>query len=273
MHKTVVLLFVFSLFSCRSQTQNQFIKPQGKTLKERILPPHAFVRIQDSSTKYDDFFRSMPMKPHGSKVLLFNGNSKTPDNVYEAVLDYDIGKKDLQQCADAVMRLRAEYLYNTLQFEKIHFNFTNGTKAEYVKYAEGYRFQLKTNSWVKTNSVDYTYETFRNYLDLVYTYAGSLSLSKELVPVKSINDIKPGDVFIKGGSPGHAVTVIDVVKNPSTNAIFFLLAQSYMPAQSIHVLKNFNSEIISPWYSTNFGETLKTPEWTFSKNELMRFKD
>ena len=108
---------------------------------------------------------------------------------------------------------------------------------------------------------------------MVFTYAGSLSLSKELVPVNNINDIRPGDVFIKGGSPGHAVMVIDVIKNPETNLTLFMLAQSYMPAQNIHVLKNFNSEMLSPWYNVNFGFTLETPEWSFKKNELMRFKD
>lgn len=259
--------------SCTAQTTNEFINPKGKTLKERIKAPHSFERMNDTSTTYDEFLRELPLKSDGEKVYLYNENLKNRQDVYDAVINYDIGKKDLQQCADAVMRIRAEYLYHSLQFSKIHFNFTNGVRAEFVNYAEGYRFNPKTNKWTKTAGVDYSYETFKKYLELVYTYAGSLSLSKELVPVKNIKDIKPGDVFIKGGSPGHAVTVIDVVKNKLTGHILFLLAQSYMPAQSIHVLKNFNDTMMSPWYNVNFGNELKTPEWTFSKDELMRFKD
>lgn len=273
MRKILFLLLLLNFISCHSQVQNQLVQPEGKTIKERFLLPPPFIRVQDTSTKYDDFLRNLSLLPHNSKVYLYNGKLKNRQDVYEAVIDYDIGKKDLQQCADAVIRIRAEYLYNTLQLDKIHFNFTNGVEANYVKYAEGYRYQIKTNSWEKTSGVDYTYETFRKFLDLVYTYAGSLSLSKELVPVKNSEDIKPGDVFIKGGSPGHAVTVVDVAKNPITKQTIFLLAQSYMPAQSIHILKNPNSEIISPWYNTNFGAQLVTPEWTFNKNELMRFKD
>ncbi|HOP99614.1 MAG TPA: DUF4846 domain-containing protein [Acetivibrio clariflavus] len=52
-----------------------------------------------------------------------------------------------------------------------------------------------------------------------------------------------------------------------------MIAQSYMPAQDIHVLKNFNGTEISPWYSLNFGDVLNTPEWTFYKDQLMRFRD
>mgnify|MGYP000020221978 CR=1 FL=1 len=51
----------------------------------------------------------------------------------------------------------------------------------------------------------------------------------------------------------------------------FLIQQSYMPAQEIHILKNITNASISPWYSTNFSEELKTPEWTFHKNQLMRW--
>ena len=268
---TQVLLLVF--VSCNSQTSSEFINPAGKTLKERIYAPHSFERINDTSTTYDEFLRSLPLKANGEKVYLYNGQLKNRQDVYSAVINYDIGKKDLQQCADAVMRIHAEYLYHSLQFSKIHFNFTNGVRAEFVNYAEGYRFNPKTNKWTKTAGVDYSFENFKKYLELVYTYAGSLSLSKELVPVKNIKDIKPGDVFIKGGSPGHAVTVIDVVKNKLTGHILFLIAQSYMPAQNIHVLKNFNDTMMSPWYNVNFGNELKTPEWTFTKDELMRFKD
>jgi hypothetical protein len=38
-----------------------------------------------------------------------------------AVMDLPVGNKDLQQCADAIMRLRAEYLYRPGQFNSIRF--------------------------------------------------------------------------------------------------------------------------------------------------------
>ena len=52
----------------------------------------------------------------------------------------------------------------------------------------------------------------------------------------------------------------------------FCIAQSYMPAQNIHVLKNLNNEKMSPWYSLKEGETLKTPEWDFPPNSLYSFE-
>jgi hypothetical protein len=58
--------------------------------------------------------------------------------------------------------------------------------------------------------------------------------------------------------------------NNTTGEKMFIIAQSYMPAQDIHVLKGFNEEI-SPWCSSDFGEELMTPEWTFYKDQLMRF--
>lgn len=273
MRKIVFLFFTNVLLSCYSQQQNQLINPNGKTIKERFIVPAGFKRIEDPNSSLDEFLRNLPLKPHLSKVYLFNSKLKNRQDVHEAVIDYNIGKKNLQQCADAVMRIRAEYLYSSNQFDKIHFDFTNGTKAEFSKYGDGYRYSAKTNCWTKTAGPDFTYENFQNFMELVYTYAGTLSLSKELLPIKNLQEIKPGDVFIKGGSPGHAVTVLDVAKNPETNATIFIIAQSYMPAQNIHLLKNLNSPMISPWYSIDFGQELKTPEWTFGKNELMRFED
>lgn len=272
MHKTLLIAFCSILLSCQSQPTSKLINAEGKTIQERFNTPEGFIREDDNTTTYDNFLRGFSLKPNGAKVYTNSGNLKQPDDVYEAVLDIDIGTKDLQQCADAVMRLRAEYLFANKRYDKIHFNFTNGKKAEFVKYAEGYRFNLKTNSWNKTAAKDYSQKNFRAYMDLVFSYAGSLSLSRELKTV-NIKDIKVGDVFIKGGSPGHAVTVVDVAINPKTKEKIFMIAQSYMPAQNIHVLKNFNSANMSPWYSENFGEYLKTPEWTFEKGQLMRFAD
>jgi hypothetical protein len=52
----------------------------------------------------------------------------------------------------------------------------------------------------------------------------------------------------------------------------FLLAQSYMPAQEMHILKNPINKDISPWYDLlEIGEVINTPEWVFDRAELMRW--
>ncbi len=88
----------------------------------------------------------------------------------------------------------------------------------------------------------------------------------------NLNDIQIGDVFIQGGSPGHAVIVVDMAIDSNQNKVF-LLAQSYMPAQDIQILTNPNDRKLSPWYKVNFEGDLETPEWTFKKSDLKRFKD
>ena len=99
----------------------------------------------------------------------------------------------------------------------------------------------------------------------------SCYISKELQKVPDIKDIQIGDVFIFGGFPGHAVLVIDVCEKSETGEKLFMIQQSYMPAQEIHILRNLKNDKISPWYSIDFTGDLETPEWTFSKNQLMRW--
>jgi hypothetical protein len=104
-----------------------------------------------------------------------------------------------------------------------------------------------------------------NYMQKIFSYAGTLSLSKELQN-KNIANLEAGDVFIKGGSPGHAVIVVDVAEG--NEGKLFLLAQSYMPAQDIEILKNLNNAEMSPWFKANEMGLLKTPEWHFEWSQL-----
>ncbi len=257
----------------KQQIVKSIIKPEGKTIQERFDVPDGFERIPVAEGSFAEYLRNMPLKPHGSEVYYFDGRKKGRD-VYDAVIDMDVGDRDLQQCADAVMRFRAEYLYHKGLYDKIHFNFTNGFKAEYSKWREGYRIAVEGNNayWVKRAGYSEEYSVFRQYMDMVFAYAGTLSLSQELDRV-NIEDMQIGDVFMKGELPGHCVIIMDMAENKDTGEKIFMIAQSYMPAQDIHVLKNFNGTEISPWYSLNFGDVLNTPEWTFYKDQLMRFRD
>ena len=89
--------------------------------------------------------------------------------------------------------------------------------------------------------------------------------------LKDINDLQIGDVFLQGGFPGHGVIVIDLAVNPFSGEKLFMIAQSYMPAQEIHILKNLENDSISPWYKIKSTDMLYTPEWTFKWKDLKRF--
>lgn len=247
----------------------------GQTVEKTIIPPTGYVREACDGQSFTAYLRQLPLLPAGSKVLLYNGQEKRNQSAAYAVVDMEIGNQDLQQCADAVMRLRAEYLWAQKRYGEIKFNFTNGFPAEYKKWADGNRIKVNGNKveWYAAGEKDYSYKTFRNYMNRVFMYAGTASLSKELLTVP-YTSLQPGDVFIKGGSPGHAVIVLDVAVDPATKKKVFLLAQSYMPAQQIHILVNPISKKLSPWYELEEVDSgkLYTPEWTFEKKELKRFK-
>ena len=251
--------------------QTVSITPEGTTIKDRFSPPTQATRVAAANGSFGKYLRDLPLKPAGSPVLYYNGQEKF-NQVQEAVIDLDVGKRDLQQCADAIMRLRGEYLFQQASFDRIQFHFTNGFNATYSKWRAGYRIKVEGNkvSWVNhQNRNSSSYDSFRKYLNMVFSYAGTLSLQKEVNPVR-LSDMQIGDIFIQGGSPGHAIIIVDMAKDNHTNEIYFMLAQSYMPAQDIHVLKNPNNPIISPWYQAKNLEILETPEWTFNKKDLSR---
>jgi hypothetical protein len=241
------------------------------SLERRISPPESFTRIPVAPGSFGEWLRGLPLKEGRPPIHLYDGRLKFNQEAHWAVVDIDTGRKDLQQCADAVIRLRAEYLFASGRAEDVAFNFTSGDPAAWARWAEGYR-PVVTNgrvSWKRYSDPEGSYRSFRAYLDSVFTYAGSISLARELQPVVDPSEVDLGDVFIHGGSPGHAVLVVDVARRDSDGSKLFLLVQSYMPAQEIHVLRNPGRD--DPWYAATFGETLATPEWTFLRTDLKRF--
>lgn len=261
-----------SLQTILPMSGNELIDPAGMTVEERFRTPEGFVRTEEPGSSFGTYLRNLRLKPHGTEVRLYDGRIKSNRDAYDAVVDLEIGHRDLHQCADAVMRLRAEYLYGQGQYERIHFNFANGFRVDYSEWMRGKRIVVNGNTtrWEQRASPSNSYRDLWNYLEIVFAYAGSLSLSKELKPVP-VTDIQIGDVFIMGGSPGHAIIVADMAVDGSGKKIF-LVVQSYMPAQEIHVLRNPNERSISPWYFVPDDELL-TPEWTFSSRDLKRFSD
>ncbi len=245
----------------------------AQSIESRVPVPEGFERLTVSTGCFGDWLRHLPLKPGRPDVLLFNGQKKANQTGHYGVVDIDVGNQNLQQCADAVIRLRAEYFYSRDRYEDIHFLYTRGDTVDFQHWIDGNRPTIRKNvmNWVKSEPADWSYASFRKYLNNIFLYAGSISLDRELVPVKAPNAMKIGDVFIKPGSPGHAVIVVDIACETRTGRKVFLLAQSFMPAQDIHILKNARDAKLDPWYDTEFGTALVTPDWRFVRAELKRF--
>lgn len=233
------------------------------SIESRFAPPVGYSRKPVAAGSFGAYLRLLPLKPSDTQVHLFDGRLKNNQGVHAAVIDMSVGTTDLQQCADAVMRLRAEYLFAADRKDEITFNFTNGFKAPFSRWTKGERIRVQGNncSWTHSGKAGATHADLMEYLQVIFTYAGTASLSKELVECAT-TPVQPGDVFIQGGHPGHAVIAVDVASNTNGEQVF-LLAQSYMPAQEIHVLKNLEDPDLSPWFKLNDGNELVTPEWTF----------
>ncbi|HSI05673.1 MAG TPA: DUF4846 domain-containing protein [Myxococcota bacterium] len=239
----------------------------GDTLEQRFEPPKGFSRVAVAPESLGAFLRALPLLDGNPDVLLYDGGVKRYQRGHLAVVDIDVGKHDLQQCADAVMRLLAEYRY--ARKLPVCFTATSGDPMPWERYARGERPSVTGNhlSWSSRAAADADHDAFRGYLDTVFTWAGTLSLHRDLGAVADTGRIEPGDVFIVGGSPGHAVLVADVAENAKGEQRF-LLVQSYMPAQQIHVLRGYEG----PWFSLpEAGRDLPTPEWTFPSGSRRRY--
>ncbi len=246
MRLLTLLFIIISIGLVRAQDSN--------VLKERYAVPEEYTRVESSPSSFACYLQNLELKTKGSKVYYHDGRIKDRPDVYCGVVDLDIGSRDLVQCADACMLLYGEYLYEQKSYNAISFDFvSDGKPRYYADYTE-----------------DRSYKAFRKYMNYVFAYANTRSLYHQL-GARSIMDMQIGDVFIQTGNPyGHAVIVVDMAVNATTGEKVFILAQSYMPAQEIQILKNPRDNKLSPWYSLE-DATIYTPEWTFKPEDLRHY--
>jgi len=172
---------------------------------------------------------------------------------YAAKFDYNIGKRDLHQCADAAMYFRAWYHFNEGNINKIAFTFTDGTRYSY-------------NKFLKQKKLSNTFNSFNKYMTVIWSYAGTWSINKyDTIPV-SVNNISAGDIFVIGGFPGHAITVVDIIENECGDKKI-MISQSFMPAQDHHILLNPKSNTV--WFDIN---EVRNTGFGFTEDNLKRFK-
>jgi Domain of unknown function (4846) len=274
----ICTLLSFLTIACCSGPEHKFqlrsgtAEPPNYTTIENIPTPKGYARIPVEENAMGDWLRKTRLKKDG-RVYLYDGRVKNNQTAQFAVLDIPVGSKDLQQCADAILRLKAEYLFSRYLIDSIHFKATDGTDLSFARWLKGERYKLiggRLLPYTTHRSLNNQRVQLDEFLEVVFSYCGTYSLRKETRSVKDLAEIAIGDIFIRAGSPGHAIVVVDVAVNQQGEKIF-MLAQSYMPAQDIHIIKNPMDEPINPWYRANAGRRLVTPEWVFNWNQLRRW--
>ena len=226
-----------------------------KTIGE-IPTPYGYERIFGDNPSYSEYLRSLPLKGRGADVKLYTGGKARFQSLNYAVVNLPI-ISNAEQCADVCMRLRAEYLFHTGQYDKIHFNDVNG---KILRYSGGS-----------------SRSALEDYLKRVYDRASTYSLSRELRQ-RPLKDIQPGDVFVYAAVDrpgkqkyGHAVMVVDVAVNKKGGKAF-LLAEGNTPARNIHVMRNFENPIRSPWFILDENANhLLLSVFHYKSNELRHF--
>ena len=244
-----------------------------RTVADSFPVPDGFARAAVVPGGFGEWLRSLPLKPADSGVLLHDGRPVADHGSVAAVVDIDVGRSDLQQCADAVMRLRAEYLFSRRLTGLIGFELISGERYRFEAYAAGTTPMQSGDAiaWQEGPPRDASHASLRRWLDLVFGFASTRSLARELRPVASLGDAAIGDVFIRAGQPGHAVIIVDLAVDPGNGRRLALLAQSSMPARDMHILRNTLEPRLGPWFPLAAGRPLITPGRVFAPTELRRF--
>jgi hypothetical protein len=198
----------------------------------------------------------------------YRGNAISNQSKQFSILPkFDVGSRDLQQCADALIRLRAEYLFAESKFDEISFRFTSGERFSYTDYLAGKRPAATSsrNAVYSVAASPNNHQSLRKYLDIVYTYTNTIALERDLKPA---SDFAIGTIVVKGGSPGHCFIIVDETTNEKGDKVY-KLAESFMPAQTIYILKNPEDD--SPWHLLS-KDHITTASYDFRRFSLRRFE-
>jgi len=244
----------------------------ARSIESAIAAPAGFSRVEVLADSFAGWLRHLPLSPEGTEVTLYDGRPLLDQSMIAAVVDIDTGTSDLQQCADAIMRLRAEFLYGRGLPGAIGFALLDGQPYPFSAYSRGVTPRQDGNAvrWESDRPRGASHADLRRYLDLLFGFASTRSLAKELQPVSGLSDAEIGDVFIRAGQPGHAVFIADMAMNKSGQRLV-LLVQGSMPARGIYVLNNTRHPTLGAWFDLAEGKPLTTPGYEFRSSELRRF--
>lgn len=249
-------------------------RPSG-TLEGGIAPPPGYERVRLEKGSFGAWLRGLPLAPEGTPVKAFDGTvvHGGDDDYVAAVIAIDVGKSDLQQSPDVVVRLHAEWLWAKRALDQISYKASTKLDLPLTRWQKGQRIESAGPNvfWaVKTKPTpELTYGDFRDFLAQVFLWGNSNSLSLRTEAVEAPEGLRPGDFFLQTRGAGHTAIVLDLAEKPTGERVA-LIGQALNPAQTPHVLRPGRG---TAWFSVRPPLPLVTPFTSeFAWSELRRFK-
>ncbi len=241
----------------------------------RFPPPKGFVRVKVDPDSYAFWLRHLPVLPDGTPVRDYRGTALShATRLALAVVDLDVGKEDLQQCMDTIMRLRAEYGWWKKEADRVKFRYAGGLYVGWSDWRQGMRPEKQGRKYalVAKGGADGSRKNFERYMRYMFAMTGTMHNTREQ-PV-AFGQLAAGDFFVQPppspGALGHALVVLDVAKDAAGN-VRAVIAQGYTPAQDLHILKAPDN---TAWWPMDPSQPMDFPSWgiPFEWSQLARFR-
>jgi hypothetical protein len=217
-------------------------------------PPEGYERLEPADA-FGTHVRSLPLLPGSEPVRAHDGRVLTGHPA--RVIELPMVSGDLQQCADSILRVRAEWL--KAQGLPVTFHATSGDEMPWARWQAGERpYEVGGKLQWKAG----TEGGWESYLARVFNWAGTRSLQYDTV---AATEPRPGYLLVAPGSPGHAVLLLDVARKEGSGELVVLVGEGFMPAQSFHV----ELGPMSGWWPYEDGVSL--PHWELPASGLRRF--
>jgi hypothetical protein len=244
------------------------------SLEAHVPTPRGYKRVPADAGSFGAWLRALPIRTDRDEVRSYDGARIVTRS--GGVVPWDLGKRNVLQCADSAIRLHAEFLWSAQRRGQIAYHFTSGDRSAWTDWAAGERFEIQGNKVKRARGAarKADHAEFRRYLDGVFLYAGTQSLRLDSKPVPIGEHAQAGDFFVAPGSPGHAVVLLDIAVGPDGGRVA-LVGQGYIPAQDFHLVAESRSDVIDGlWFPLPeaSGEVFDTPSWSpFARSDLRRF--
>ena len=227
------------------------------TIGEHYPPPDGASRTEDDA--YGAWLQALPLRRLGSPIRTHHGRVVRHDG---RPVSLPLVRGDLQQCADSAIRLRAEFARSRGLEADLSFHATSGDPLPWGRYAGGERPRAEGNKivWSRVNPGGQTWD---GWLSAVFMWAGTRSLAA--YETTKVETPRAGDMLVEGGSPGHAVVLLDVATRGEQTLL--LIGEGYMPAQDFHVEHGPEA---GWWVWSDQGVDLG--HWDMPRDSLRRWK-